>query len=141
MKKILIIGLPWSGKTTFAKALLDKLGEHKISSAWYNGDHVRHMYDDWDFSLDGRLRQAQRMTEKANACKDIKIVSVCDFVCPTEYFREIFQPDILVWMDTIEKSEYEDTNQLFEKPTKYDYCITQFYQNAFVIDDIIRNLK
>ena len=87
MKKILIMGLPGSGKTTFAKALLDKIGEHKISSAWYNADHVRKMYDDWDFSYDGRLRQAQRMAEKANICKNLGIVAVSDFVCPSEIGR------------------------------------------------------
>jgi adenylylsulfate kinase len=141
MKKILIIGLPGSGKTTFANQLLDKLGEHKISYAWYNGDHVRKMYDDQDFSLNGRLRQAQRMADKANICKNLGIVAVSDFVCPSEYYRDLYQPDILVWMDTLEKSVYEDTNALFEKPSDYDYCVTQFYQNAFVIDDIIRNLK
>lgn len=134
------MGLPGSGKTPFANQLLDKLGEHKISYAWYNGDLVRKLYDDWDFSLDGRLRQAQRMVEKADKCKKLGIVAVCDFVCPTEYLREVFNPDILVWMDTLDKSLYDDTNELFEKPVNYDYCITQFYQNAFVIDDIVRKL-
>jgi adenylylsulfate kinase len=141
MKKILIMGLPGSGKTTFAQALLDKIGEQKISSAWYNADHVRKMYDDWDFSLDGRLRQAQRMAEKADKCKELGIVAVCDFVCPTEYLREVFNPDIMVWMDTLENSVYDDTNELFESPWNYNYCITQFYQNAFVIDRIIEELK
>ena len=98
-------------------------------------------HDDWDFSYDGRLRQAQRMADKANICKNLGIVAVSDFVCPSEYHRDMYQPDILVWMDTLEKSVYEDTNQMFEKPNEYDYCITQFYQNAFVIDDIIRKLK
>ena len=141
MKKILIMGLPGSGKTTFAKALLDNLEEHKIASIWFNGDQVRTLFNDWDFSLDGRLRQAQTMALGANKSKENGIVAACDFVCPTEYLREVFNPDILVWMDTLEKSIYEDTNQLFEKPSNYDYCIQQFYQNAFVTDDIIRKLK
>jgi adenylylsulfate kinase len=141
MKKILVMGLPGSGKTTFASALLDKLSERRISAAWYNADHVRKMYDDWDFSLAGRLRQAQRMAEKANICKDLGIVAVCDFVCPTEYLREVFDADIMVWMNTIEKSEFGDTNTLFEKPSKYDYCITQFYQSGYVIDEIVKGIK
>ena len=140
MKKILIMGLPGSGKTTFASDLLDKLGENKISSAWYNADHVRKMYDDWDFSLDGRLRQAQTMALGANKSKENGIVAACDFVCPTEYLREVFNPDIMVWMDTLEKSVYDDTNELFEPPWNYNYCIQQFYQNAFAIDRIIEEL-
>lgn len=135
------MGLPGSGKTTFAKALLDKLGERKISSSWYNADHVRKMYDDWDFSLDGRLRQSQRMAEKANLCKEQHIVAVCDFVCPTEYLREVFSPDITVWMNTVDASKYDDTDKLFEKPSKYDYCITYLYQSDYVIDEIVNKLK
>ena len=86
--KVLIMGLPGSGKTTFASKLLHKLGDHKIASIWYNADLVRKFHDDWDFSLDGRLRQAQRMTDEADRCKELGIVAVCDFVCPTEYLRQ-----------------------------------------------------
>lgn len=130
------MGLPGSGKTTFAIKLLDKLAEAKVSSAWYNADHVRKMYDDWDFSLDGRLRQALRMSEKANECKELGIVAVCDFVCPTEYLRAIFNPDITVWIDTIKESEYEDTNKLFEPPSEYDYRITNYQQEDEIVEKI-----
>ena len=135
--KILIMGLPGSGKTTFALSLLDKLREHNISSAWYNGDYVRELYDDWDFSLDGRLRQAERMSEMADLCKEFGMVAVCDFVCPIEYLREVFNSDITVWLDTLEKSRFEDTNKLFETPSEYDYRITDYNQEYDVIKDII----
>jgi adenylylsulfate kinase len=56
MSKILIFGLPGSGKTTFAKKLIS---EKKI--AYFNADEVRKMFNDWDFTEAGRIRQAQRM--------------------------------------------------------------------------------
>jgi adenylylsulfate kinase len=89
------------------------------------------MYDDWDFSLDGRLRQAQRMAEKANKCKEQNIVAVCDFVCPTEYLREVFDADIVVWMNTINQSKFDDTNDLFEPPYNYTYAIANFEDNDY----------
>ena len=54
--KILVCGLPGSGKTTLAKPLANLLGAVHI-----NADEVRTKYDDWDFTLEGRIRQAQRM--------------------------------------------------------------------------------
>lgn len=141
MKKILIMGLPGSGKTTFAESLIDKLDEKEFSAAWYNADVVRELYDDWDFTLDGRLRQAQRMAEMASLCKKNNIIAVCDFVCPTEYLREVFDADIVVWMNTIDQSKYEDTNSLFEPPGNHTYGIANFEYNDYVIDKIIEDLK
>ena len=59
--KILIFGLPGSGKTTLAKPFA-KL----INGIHINADEVRKKYDDWDFSPEGRIRQAQRMRNLAD---------------------------------------------------------------------------
>jgi len=114
--KILVCGLPGSGKTTLAKALKSKL-DHCIH---LNADEVRKEYDDWDFSLEGRLRQAKRMSSLADEhLKKVKYV-ICDFVCPTEETVRLVNPDYTIYMNTIEKGRYEDTNKLFEMP-KFDF--------------------
>ena len=48
-KKILIMGLPGSGKTYLAKRLVPYL-----KSVWLNNDEVRKKANDWDFSNEGR---------------------------------------------------------------------------------------
>ena len=51
---------------------------------------------------------------------------ICDFVCPTMETRSIFEADITIWLDTIEKGRFEDTNALFEPPEKVDFHITEW---------------
>lgn len=124
-RRILVMGLPGSGKTTLAKKLVEKLSDH-FQVAYFNADEVRQKYNDWDFSLDGRRRQATRMAELADSAS--ADISVCDFVAPTPEMRELFNPEKIIWLDTITSSRYENTNSIFVPPEKYDYRLTE--QNA-----------
>jgi adenylylsulfate kinase len=122
--KILIMGLPGSGKTTFAEKLsVDLFDKTHLSVYWFNADEVREQFNDWDFSLEGRLRQAHRMKELADTYKDG--IVICDFVAPLREMRDIFDADYIIWMNTILESVYEDTNKLFEMPEKFDIVITE----------------
>lgn len=120
MKIILIMGLPGSGKTTLASKL-----QSLLNAQWINADKVRSEANDWDFSAAGRIRQAERMREKALHFKNKKHNVIVDFICPTNKTREIFKPDFIVWMDTIKKGRFDDTNKLFEKPDIYDVKVTK----------------
>jgi len=120
--KILIMGLPGSGKTTLAEKLFDELCKNGATE-WVNADEVRKECDDWDFSPEGRLRQAQRMRAIADKAIEDKMTIICDFVCPTRELRKVFDADFTVWMDTVKRSEYRDTNKIFEKPTEEEYDI------------------
>jgi adenylylsulfate kinase len=113
---ILIIGLSGSGKTTLAKKLADLL-----ICAHINADEVRKEYNDWDFSDEGRLRQANRIKSLA----DKYTVVVCDFIAPKPVHRRIISANIVVWMDTISSSKYKDTDALFEPPLEYNYRISE----------------
>ena len=115
--KILICGLPGSGKTTLAKCL-----SAKLNADWFNADEVRATYDDWDFSESGRIRQAKRMSTLAD--KSQADHTLCDFVAPTQATREAFNADFTVWVDTISASRFDDTNNIFEVPSQYNVRVT-----------------
>ena len=123
--KILICGLPGSGKTTLAKPFA-KL----INGIHINADAVRKEYDDWDFSPEGRMRQAQRMRYLSDGVVMAGKIAVTDFVCPTEAARLEFNPDFTVWMDTIKEGRFEDTNRIFETPINYDYHVAEWFDDT-----------
>ena len=119
MKIILIMGLPGSGKTTLASELVPQL-----KAKWLNADEVRKEANDWDFSAEGRTRQAKRMWTKAKEFKDQGNYVVADFVCPTPAARALFPADFVIWVDTIKEGRFDDTNKMFVKPEKYNYHVT-----------------
>ena len=132
--KILIFGLPGSGKSTLAKPLAELIGGVHI-----NADEVRKEYNDWDFSIQARVRQAQRMRYLADGVVRAGKVAVVDFVCPRKETREVFAPDFTVWMDTIESGRYDDTNLLFQKPDTVDYHVSAWFDDTHkVLFEVVR---
>ncbi len=119
-KKILVMGLPGAGKTYFSKILFPL-----INAVWLNADQVRKDADDWDFSAEGRVRQANRMKSLAQKALDQGKNVIADFVCPTDKTREDFNADVLIWMDTIKEGRFQDTNKIFINPKKFDFRITE----------------
>ena len=126
--RILVFGLPGSGKTTFARQL-------SAGYAYFNADEVRKMFNDWDFSPTGRTRQAQRMGCLSSLVDGHAIV---DFICPFDDDRHEY--DVKVWMNTIKKGRFDDTNQMFVKPDKYNYHVTSQDAKTWA-PKILRELK
>jgi adenylylsulfate kinase len=157
-QRILIMGLPGSGKTTLAEALkeyLEKNGEISYGRAlnehlgdltakvtWFNADDIRRKYNDWDFSNEGRIRQSLRMFQFSIEADGEYVI--CDFVAPLVEMRNNFKADWTIWVDTIREGRYADTNAAFVEPEVYDFRVTE--QNAtkwaeFIGNHIIENRR
>ena len=132
--KILIFGLPGSGKSTLAEPFAKLIG-----GIWLNADAVRTEYNDWDFSPEGRIRQAMRMRYLADGVVKAGKIAVADFVCPTERARQEFGADFTVWMDTIKEGRYEDTNKMFEVPSNFNYHVSQWFTDTHLqLMDVVK---
>ena len=123
--KILVCGLPGSGKTW----LSERLVRHIDNCAWYNADFVRKYANDWDFEPEGRMRQANRMKTFADFEKSNGRWVICDFVAPTEKARNAFDADFLIWLDTIKKgrvvsAKLEQLNEIYNLPFDADSLST-----------------
>jgi len=119
MKIILIMGLPGAGKTTLANELATLIKTKRL-----NADEVRRAANDWDFSEEGRKRQAKRMSDSAVKLKSEGNNVIADFICPTPEARSLFPADYTIWIDTIKKGRFDDTNAMFVKPENYDFHVT-----------------
>jgi len=156
MQRILIMGLPGSGKSFLAGALRDYLEEHSstaievdglsypcaASVEWLNADDVRKRFNDWDFSQEGRIRQSHRMRDLAD--KSSADYVIADFVAPLPEMRHNYKADWVVWVDTIKAGRFEDTNKLFVPPDVYDFRITEQDANKwamFVGEHILQNRR
>ena len=113
------MGLPGSGKTTLANELAPMINAKRL-----NADEVRKEANDLDFSEEGRKRQSKRMADFAKKLKAENNYVVADFICPTPEARNLFPADYIIWVDTIKKGRFDDTNKMFVKPEKFDFQVT-----------------
>ena len=129
------MGLPGAGKTTLANELAKLIKAKRL-----NADEIRKAANDWDFSEEGRTRQSKRMSDVALKIKNEGNNVIADFICPTPEARKLFPADYVVWVDTIQKGRFEDTNQMFVKPEKYDFHVTSQDAQAWA-PKIFENIK
>lgn len=111
-----LMGLPGSGKTTLAKELLSRTNAIHLEA-----DQVRaELNSDLGFSLEDRVENARRLGAMARLLSNQGHVVIVDFVNPTKETRKAFgEADVVVWVDRIKSSRFEDTNSIWEEPASY----------------------
>jgi cytidyltransferase-like protein len=119
-RKILIMGLPGSGKTTLAAALAPLL-----NAVVFNADAVRaNLSRDLGFSHEDRVEHARRMGWMCDRVVEAGGTVIADFICPTPETRAAFGDAFIIWVDRIEAGRFEDTNRMFAAPERFDLRVT-----------------
>ena len=115
-QKILIMGLPGAGKTTLANTLAPLL-----NAVIFNADAVRaNLSRDLGFSLEDSVEHARRMGWMCDRVVEAGGTVIADFICPNEQTRAAFGEAFTIWLNRIEAGRFEDTNQMFVPPDKFD---------------------
>ena len=129
--KILIFGIPGSGKATLAEPLAKLLGGVHITSRDVRQKYEGHDTDKWDYTPEGREKLADRMRHIADGIVLAGQIAVADFVCPTQKARQEFGADFTVFMDTVDYSTFDGT---FEKPERHDvdYHVAKWFEDTHV---------
>ena len=132
--KILIMGLPSSGKTTLATALA-----RELSCVHFNADEVRkEINKDLGFSVKDRIEQARRMGVLCDIASRYGAHVIADFVCPTPETREAFGAHFTVWVDRIKEGPFEDTNKLFVPPENHDVRVDGKFGMQYYAEEIAK---
>ena len=130
-KKILIMGLPGSGKTSLAKLLAPM-----FNAVLINEDEVRKEANDFDLSEVGRSIHTNRMKRLADEAIQNNRNVVADFEC-TDDERKDFNADYIIYMDTIKESK-------LELPSNFDFKVTHKDAQMFsflIKQEILDKLK
>lgn len=121
-RKILICGLPGSGKTTLSEVLTPKIG-----AVLFNADGVRaNINRDLGFAHKDRIEHARRMGWMCDRVAIAGYVAIADFICPTPETRTAFGTAFTIWVDRIDRGRFEDTNQLFIPPKIFDIRVASY---------------
>ena len=130
-KKILIMGLPGSGKTSLAKLLAPM-----FNAVLLNEDEVRKEANDFDYSEIGRSIQTNRMKRLADEAIQNNRNVVADFECSTEHTREDLNADYIIYMDTIKESKLEPPSNFDFKVTHKDAQMFSFLIKQEILDKL-----
>src|SRR5262245_58303056 len=116
VRKILIMGLPGSGKSTLTQTLAPML-----NAVVFNNDGVRaNINKDLGFTLEDRIEQARRMGWLCDRIIEAGTHAIADFICPTADKRAAFGDAFVVWVDRVNESCFPDTDALFQEPLHWD---------------------
>ena len=125
-KKILIMGLPGSGKTSLAKLLAPM-----FNAVLLNEDEVRKEANDFDLSEVGRSIHTNRMKRLADEAIQNNRNVVADIECP-----EDFNADYIICMDTLKESKLEPPSNFDFKVTHKDAQMFSFLIKQEILDKL-----
>ncbi len=109
--KILICGTQGSGKSTLAEPFSKLLG-----GVWLNEEAILKHYN-------ASSGIATKMRYLADGVVLAGKIPVIDCTCSYDTHREIIDADYIVWMDAVDRNE-------FEPLTKYNYHVTEWFDDT-----------
>jgi cytidyltransferase-like protein len=67
--------------------------------------------------------------------------AIADFICPTEETRAAFGNAFTIWVDRIRAGRFEDTNQLFTVPARFDFRVSADGAPQYWAEQVLARLR
>lgn len=137
--KVLVFGLPGSGKGDVAKYLSEQIrGVHLDVCA------IRTNMNDWSMSIQSRIKVNEHLKSAALGAESCDKIVIMESLAEFPDIRRDLNPDYIVWVDTISECTYDDTNLFFQQPIEdmehIDYKITDI-NDSEALDDLVSNVR
>lgn len=84
----LIIGKSNAGKTTYARKLLEESLQRNIPTVILDGDCIRNLYDNHDYTFIGRQTNVETIARLSKQYLALGILPIISMICPTLEMRE-----------------------------------------------------
>ncbi len=105
---IWVTGFPGAGKTTFSQAIVDALKAHSISPILLDGDELRRVFDNQDFTPDARKKLALSYAKMSQYLASQQQVVICATVSMfhevRQWSRENNAHYYEIWLDVSEQA-------------------------------------
>lgn len=139
-RKILVMGLPGSGKTTLSRVLAPRL-----NAVNFNADEVRaNVNRDLGFAEADRIEHARRMGWLCDQVVNVGCFAIADFICPTPATRDAFLTGgdaFVIWLDRIKVGAFDDTNRMFVPPEHFDLRVSADGTPEYWAEEAMKRLR
>lgn len=134
---LVLFGQPHSGKSTLAKYLKVYLKDSNIVYSHVDGDELRSLFKNKDYSKEGRIKNLQKASDIAHYLSSVTQVVILSLVYPykeaREYLNELNSEVMWVYLHYEgERGREEYHVEDFDKPEDADLVLDTSSENEIV---------
>ena len=134
---LVLFGQPHSGKSTLAKYLKAYLKDSNIVYSHVDGDELRLLFKNKDYSKEGRIKNLQKASDIAHYLSSVTQVVILSLVYPykeaRDYLNELNSEVMWVYLHYEGKRGREEYHvEDFDKPEDADLALDTSSENEIV---------
>jgi adenylylsulfate kinase-like enzyme len=134
----LLIGQPGTGKTAMAKKLVENLGEKTV---WIDGDDLREIFPNTDYSYSGRIRNIERSFTIARFMSQKGCDVVISMVCPYRAIREDLKANNEVVEILFKRPHYSGKEKFHVRDFEFPEHNFLTFENGDNVEECFSELK
>lgn len=135
----LFIGQPGTGKTEMANRLVSHLGKNE--TIWIDGDDLREIFPNTDYSYSGRIRNIEKSFTIARFMSQKNYNVVISMVCPYRAIREDLKANNEVIEVLFKRSHYSGKEKFHANDFEFPVKNFLVFENGDNLNESFETLK